>query len=302
MNQLDLFPGLEIWEDERLYIVGNGFDIHHGIASKYWDFKEWVQKNRRDSSLVGMMDAFFSNDREFWGDIEKALCEYDEESITDFCEPENPEDFKYDHPGQWQDGIEDSIPWILGQTMDEFRGAFDEWVRSINISGTETDLYIPRSSKYLTFNYTETLEHVYGVPPQNVLHIHGCRINKGDEFVIGHDESRDEDEPFLNEEILLPYQNAYSEVIRTMNEWRKDPENTIKKHEAFFKSLASCKGVCVMGLSYSEIDMPYLQAVANSVAPVCKWILKHFSVNDQKKAEIAADVLGLKDYSITRFE
>lgn len=53
-----------------------------------------------------------------------------------------------------------------------------------------------------------------------------------------------------------------------------------------------------MGLSYSEIDMPYLQAVANSVAPGCKWILKYFSVNDLKKAEIAAGVLGLKDYSI----
>lgn len=259
-------------------------------------------KNRKDSHLVGLMDTFFSNDREFWGDIEKALGEYDEESITDFCEPENPDDFKYDHPTQWQAGVEDSIPYMFGQTMDEFRGAFDEWVRSIDINGIKAGLYIPKKAKYLTFNYTETLENAYGVPVKNVLHIHGSRINEGDELVIGHGESRNENEPFLNEDILLPYQNAYSEVIRTMNEWRKNPESIIKNNNVFFKSLVTCKGVCVMGLSYSEIDMPYLQAVANCVAPDCKWILKYFSGNDLKKAEIAAGVLGLKGYSINRFE
>ena len=113
--------------------------------------------------------------------------------------------------------------------MDEFRDAFDEWVRSINISGIETGLYIPQKAKYLTFNYTETLENAYGVPAQNVLHIHGSRINKGNEFVIGHGESRNENEPFLNEEILLPYQNAYSEVIRTMNEWCKNPIRIVRR-------------------------------------------------------------------------
>ena len=76
MEQVSLFEDYGISENERLYVVGNGFDIHHGINSVYWDFKKWVQKNRKDSNLIGLMDTFFSNDREFWGDIEKALGEY----------------------------------------------------------------------------------------------------------------------------------------------------------------------------------------------------------------------------------
>lgn len=302
MNQLELFPDFGIREDERLYIVGNGFDIYHGIASKYWDFKAWVQKNRKDSHLVGLMDNFFSNDREFWGDIEKALGEYDEESITDFCEPENPDDFKYDHPTQWQAGVEDSIPYMFGQTMDEFRGAFDEWVRSIDINGIEAGLYIPQKAKYLTFNYTETLENAYGVPAKNVLHIHGSRICEGDEFVIGHGESRNENEPFLNDEILLPYQNAYSEVIKTMNEWHKKPESIIKKNEAFFKSLTTCQGVCVMGLSYSEIDLPYLIEITKRVKPNCEWHLYYYREADRKNAETFAENQGLLNYTINLFE
>ena len=111
MEQKTLFLDCGIPENERLYVIGNGFDIHHGIDSSYWHFKEWVRKNRKESDLIRLMDTFFSNDREFWGDIENALGEYDEEEVTDFCEPNNPEDFKYDHPGQWQDGLEGSIPW-----------------------------------------------------------------------------------------------------------------------------------------------------------------------------------------------
>lgn len=302
MDQVSLFDVFGISENERLYVVGNGFDIHHGINSSYWDFKMWVQKNRKDSHLIGLMDTFFSNDREFWGDIEKALGEYDEESVTDFCEPDNPEDFIYDHPGQWQDGLEGSIPWVFGQTMDDFRDAFDAWVKSIDISDIETDLILPQTSIYLTFNYTETLEAAYGIPQDNVLHIHGSRIIPGDEFVIGHGIIRDEDAPLRNEEILLPYQNAYSEVIRIMNEWAKDPESIIERNEAFFQSLKTTKAVCIMGLSYSEIDMPYLNEIANTVPPNCKWLLYYYTDGDRVRAESFVKDKGLQNFTIKMFE
>lgn len=302
MDQVSLFDDFGISENERLYVLGNGFDIHHGINSSYWDFKMWVQKNRKDSHLIGLMDTFFSNDREFWGDIEKALGEYDEESVTDFCEPDNPEDFIYDHPGQWQDGLEGSIPWVFGQTMDDFRDAFDAWVKSIDISDIETDLILPQTSIYLTFNYTETLEAAYGIPQDNVLHIHGSRIIPGDEFVIGHGIIRDEDAPLRNEEILLPYQNAYSEVIRIMNEWAKDPESIIERNEAFFQSLKTTKAVCIMGLSYSEIDMPYLNEIANTVPPNCKWLLYYYTDGDRVRAESFVKDKGLQNFTIKMFE
>ncbi len=302
MKQLELFPDFGLKDEERLYVIGNGFDIHHCIDSKYWDFKKWVQKNRKDSNLIGLMDTFFSNDREFWGDVENSLGEYDEEWVTDFCEPENPEDFKYDHPGQWQDGLEGSIPWVFGQTMDDFRDAFDAWVRSIDISDIEPDLTLPQAAKYLTFNYTETLEATYRIPKENVLHIHGSRIIPGDEFVIGHGNIRDVDAPFRDEGVLLPYQNAYSEVIRIMNEWAKAPESIIEKNEVFFQSLKTTKAVCIMGLSYNDIDMPYLKKIASSVSADCKWWLYYFTKDDFEKAKSSVGGLGINDYCLRPFE
>ncbi|WP_051126707.1 AbiH family protein [Pseudomonas coronafaciens] len=38
---------------------------------------------------------------------------------------------------------------------------------------------------YLTFNYTNTLAKIYGIDPDQVLHIHGSADN-GDELILGH--------------------------------------------------------------------------------------------------------------------
>ena len=29
---------------KSLYIIGNGFDIHHGIKSRYSDYREWLKE------------------------------------------------------------------------------------------------------------------------------------------------------------------------------------------------------------------------------------------------------------------
>lgn len=302
MEQMELFPDCGVAEAERLYIIGNGFDIHHRIESRYRDFKKWLQKEEKNGTLVEMMDTFFSNECEFWGDIEKALGDYREDEITNYCEPQDSDDFKYEHPGQWQAGVEDSIPYIFGDVMGGFRAAFDNWVRSIDICGIQTDLQLPLTARYLTFNYTETLEKAYGIPQQNVLHIHGSRLIKGDEFVIGHGNQRDENDPYGDDGTLLPYQNAYSEVINIMNQWTKDPQGLIEKNKGFFNGLNTCKGVNVIGVSYSDVDMPYLEEVAKRVAVDCKWVLNYYSEADREKAEKFAARMGLKDYVVKRFE
>ncbi|TWC11822.1 MULTISPECIES: AbiH family protein [unclassified Pseudomonas] len=38
---------------------------------------------------------------------------------------------------------------------------------------------------YLTFNYTNTLSKLYGIDPEQVLHIHGSE-DDGDDLILGH--------------------------------------------------------------------------------------------------------------------
>ena len=125
-------------------------------------------------------------------------------------------------------------------------------------------------------------------------------MNPNDEFILGHGNLRDEDGPLLDESIDLPYQNAYSEVIKIMNGWKKSPKQLIEKNSGFFHSLKTCKGGCVMGLSYSVIDLPYLDEVASKVAPNCNWLLYYFSEDD--KAEAFAKDRGLVNFQLLKFE
>lgn len=300
-HQLELFPNCGVPDCERLYLIGNGFDLHHGIKSKYSDFEEYV-RIKGDTRLISLMDTFFSNDRDFWGDIETALGEYNESTITEFCEPGADEDSKFEHRTGWQAGIEDSIPYLFGSAMSDFRTFFDNWVRSIEINGIRADLDLPLKAKYLSFNYTETLEKVYGIPAENVLHIHGSRLKGDGEFVIGHGLHRDVNSPFDDDSVLLPYQNAYSEVIEIMNTWYKDSELYMSRNKDFFSSLNKCTGVCIIGHSYNDIDFPYLEKVSQSVVPGCMWILKYYSIEDYKRAKKVEKDLGLSNCWLSGFE
>lgn len=291
----DIFDIYGISDSERLYVLGNGFDLHHNIKSGYYDFRKWLQATNQ-GTLIDMMDIFFSNNRGFWSDIENALGEYREDAITEWCEPDNPDDYKYEHPTTWQAGVEDSISYIFGDVMDKFKESFHKWVDSIDISGIHHDLQLPKSAKYLTFNYTDTLESEYGIPPENIVHIHGNRMVPGDEYIIGHGNLRDSDEPFLDDGILFPYQNAYGEVISIMNGWNKDPQQIIMRHKYFFKSLNQCKGVCVLGFSYSSIDKPYLEEIIRKVDKNSLWIFNYFNDRDYAQAEKLA-----REFKITNF-
>lgn len=201
-----LFPQEEQQNKKTLVIIGNGFDLASGIKSSYSDFKQWLQKNGRHR-LIDLMDIFFSNQRDIWGEIEKALGEYDEDRILEYCKPE--EEIDYDHPTRSMAAVEDSPEWIFKPVLDEFIEAFKNWVDSINIANAEKIRDLPIECKYLSFNYTETLEVIYGIPASNILHIHGSRI-LGDEYIIGHNNFRNPDEAYNDEGQMLYLQDTWS--------------------------------------------------------------------------------------------
>ena len=94
--------------------------------------------------------------------------------------------------------VEDSPEWIFRPVLDEFIEAFKDWVDSIDIAKAGKVRELPVECKYLTFNYTETLEVIYGIPASNILHIHGSRI-LDNEYIIGHNNFRNPNEAYNDE-------------------------------------------------------------------------------------------------------
>ena len=62
----------------RLYIIGNGFDIRHGLPTGYKHFKSYVAKN--DQELYDAIEEYMPAGDE-WNELESALGEIDYELI-----------------------------------------------------------------------------------------------------------------------------------------------------------------------------------------------------------------------------
>ena len=251
-HQLELFQ--DTLSDNRiLYIIGNGFDLAHGIKSSYWNFREWLVLNKYN--LVGMMDIFFSNQRDVWSSIEQALGEYDEGSILDYCRPD--EEFDYEHSLSSSARVEDSPMAIFRPVLEEFRQAFRDWVNSIEISGIEKVYKLNTDSRYLSFNYTDTLETEYGIAQNQVTHIHGSRLND-EEYIIGHNNNRNPSSVWDDDGLTFE-QQAYENIIVWMNEFTKQYNRNIANHSSFFDSLYDIKQIIVIGHSILSFSIPCTQ-------------------------------------------
>ena len=60
--------------DNVLYIIGNGFDLHHGVMSSYGAFEAWLK--RQNKKLYSKLNGVCRVDY-LWRDFEKALADVD---------------------------------------------------------------------------------------------------------------------------------------------------------------------------------------------------------------------------------
>ena len=147
----------------------------------------------------------------------------------------------------------------------------------------------------MTFNYTETLEKVYGIPESNILHIHGSRIKKDHKYIIGHNNRRDPNEAY-NDEKQLPFlQPAQSNIINWMNDLVKDTKAIIGENPQFFSKLSDTERVVVYGHSLSEIDWPYMKEIVRNIGTNKTWSISYHSEEDSKQIDLFVKEMGLKN-------
>ena len=109
-----------------LYIIGNGFDLHHGIPSSYKAFGEYLQK--RDSGTYDVVEKYFDVNAQFWAEFEEHLASFDSdlliEDASDFLVSYAAEDWSdaYHHDYQYE------IEQAVGAISKTLRLRFAEWI------------------------------------------------------------------------------------------------------------------------------------------------------------------------------
>lgn len=286
---------------KKLYIIGNGFDIHHNIKSSYKNFYEWLKENHGDL-YKELMDVFpEAKEKEWWGDFENNLGLLDLNPMIDdlaFVNQPTADDYERDKYIDPYAGALDVKCDFVG-LLEKLKSTFADWIRSL--SPADEKMKVPivdisGDSCFITFNYTHTLEDTYHIPSNRILHIHGDADHNN--FVLGHG-STEGDIRKNNTPQIPPYndhmdpseytllgaedeikQNTREEAVRQLAKIRKNVQEIICDNWNIIREFCNVDEVIILGLSFSPVDIPYLNRVAELVPKYAPWFISYFSCSD----------------------
>ena len=148
-----------------LFIIGNGFDLAHGLKTTYSDFRTFLEIN--DPGYLHRFEELFNEYRYeqyyLWSDFEEHIC---------FPEHKNVQRLKE-----------------LISYVERLHIKLREWIETIKLNTQErmSSKINPESDDiFISFNYTMMLEELYEIDEKNIWHIHGSIKEKERNLIIGH--------------------------------------------------------------------------------------------------------------------
>lgn len=275
----------------HLYIIGNGFDLHHFIPSKYEHFKDWLEEHDEDT-LNKVEEILETDEPTWWNEFETNLGKGF--SVKLYAENVAFQNQPYYGSDDYRDRdlylAEYEVEHNIGDLIFFLKGDFQEWACQLPAGdGGRVIKMETKGSIFLTFNYTLTLEKLYNVPSKQILHIHGHALDK-DTIVVGHGLDYSSFRKELDDDLPEPpddmsseeYERWYDEVASekfddfptsqakdasasAMMKLRKDVDGIIAKNKDFFQSLHYIGTIHIYGFSFADVDIPYLMEVAKNV-------------------------------------
>lgn len=267
-----------------LYIIGNGFDLHHQIPSSYRAFGEYLQSH--DRNTYDVVERYFDVDADFWADFEERLASFDGDTLiadaSEFLVGYGAEDWSDAYHHDYQFEISQSVDAVSAKLMSRFA----EWIRQLPIPerSSVSDLMLSLDSRdnFLNFNYTPTLQRLYDVPDSQILHIHGAATSQSAQLVLGHGwEPPAELDPYR---VASNPEDADIRVVegqRIIDDYFKKTfkptAQIIRDNDGFFAGLSPVERIFVMGHSISTVDHPYFREVIRSIdADRVRWKISYF--------------------------
>ena len=255
----------------RLFIIGNGFDVDHGLATRFKDFRSFLEQsyvpsfNRQcacfpfvgideDGDIVvdpntGAQNLYAlvsqaSNESD-WSDFEESLGKINYQEVFDLIEEDEENPFRY------QRNLEDLISDFRTSKFASVSPLFSEWIGGIDLTGVRKKYHFQPDDLFITFNFTMVLEEVYGISKERICHIHGSSEKKF--CILGHGN---------NEDLMGEYDESVSFELNQIHKALRKPVETIyEQNLPFFQRIydSPITEIVFFGHSFSEIDSYYFK-------------------------------------------
>ena len=309
----------------NLNIMGNGFDLYHGLPSSYYYFAcylllknekiydDWADMYGFSKGILHMPFEEFErkiDNVRYWRDFEKHL--------------------GYISSGWVEDSLQDDLDLECSDAVDlpierpnhvaAIKKLLKEWIRETvdtdrnfeiiqNLLGPKK-LKISALDTFVSFNYTHTLEKIYDAI--NVLHIHGKNSFdvEENELVIGHGndsaiqriETTIKDlEPYSYEQPARNRIREYSFEVKILESLKKPVQTCMDNLVQFLNELPQPEAICVYGFSFGDVDMPYIEFIRKKW-PNCRWKFSYHSDSGKATIRKTAAALGLEENQYEVFE
>ena len=249
----------------KLFIIGNGFDLAHDIKSKYWHFGEYLQEHY--PYFYDCLMAAINYDDGIWSDFEGELpsCGSSMEDQGLQLAQERLDELDYDPMNDEGIGF-----WVSQQLVfiNELPEVLRAWIESVDIHKPKAyveDLF-SAEDLFVTFNYTNTLEKIYGIPSENILHIHGNVANPDDVLIMGHGDNLQIQYAEKNynkavSEFADCAASVYECVLNFLEKTYKYTGQIISENIDFLDELHKVDEIVIIGCSLSKIDYPYFKYI-----------------------------------------
>lgn len=301
---------------KTLYIIGNGFDIAHGLDTRYWKFREYLEIE--NPNFLMEFEALYNihplDDTEPWYTesaqdrwnkaVDHDLWSTFEETMGNPNTTEMVEQSQSVTEGMPQISIRDHMDVYWKEQfgfISELQNYVKEWIESVDTSfvSCKRSALIDSNDIFLNFNYTDILERVYKI--DEVLHIHGgvssvCNIPP----IMGHCNikaiqqhriwAKEADEIFSEAEA-----SVLDAVADYLEEIYKDTQERISSNRSFFEKLRNVNHVVVIGWSAGNVDLPYLKEVISKVDESTTWTVYWYDDDAYQSLNNAFETQGIVD-------
>ncbi|RGT58009.1 AbiH family protein [Solobacterium moorei] len=153
----------------KLFIIGNGFDLAHNLPTRFDpDFMNFSRKYEQ----YNFWDLYQTREDSIWSDFENLLSYPDLNNLEKLFDGYAP-DYLSDRESD-RDSIicQVDLNGNLKDALYEFASNAEDCLNTIQ-SNSFFERTLDSDGYYINFNYTHTLEKIYCIPLEQILHIHG---------------------------------------------------------------------------------------------------------------------------------
>lgn len=311
----------------KLYVTGNGFDLHHGLDTSYFSFGYFLRSHQHDlydklvefvgfTDLPEELEQLDRGEHPLWCEFESNLSKLNSQAVLDAFTDYLPNIGEPNFRDRDWHAFDIEMQRILENLTDGLFAQFKSFISQVKYPKLNKDeiLQLCNDALFINFNYTNTIERYYGTKNSKILYIHGNVSLPGDKFILGHgvdsknfeehqaepptdviDEELDQWYQYMSDNYDYAYESGKQTLNRYFTHSFKNTKEVISSGQTFFSKLNAVNEIIIVGHSLSEVDMPYFSAIKQYVRPDSTWTATYYLENERKKHLHALQSIGI-DY------